>query len=56
MGAIALDIAQRLDHGPHQRRAYAIVQAAADVLGGDRFRHVWAEITGVPVPVLIRLR
>ncbi len=56
MGAIALDIAQRLDHGPHQRRAYAIVQAAADVLGGDRFGHVWAEITGVPVPVFIRLR
>lgn len=56
MGAHALDIAQRLDHGPHQRRAYAILQAAADLLGGDRFRQVWAEMTGVPVPVFIRLR
>jgi tetratricopeptide (TPR) repeat protein len=55
-GMTALDIAQRLGHGPHELRAYGMLQAAADVLGATAFGRLWNAQSALPVPIVLRLR
>ena len=55
-GITALDIATRLAHGPHELRAYGMLQMAADVLGATAFRRAWITHSPLPVPIVLRLR
>jgi hypothetical protein len=55
-GMTALDIAQRLAHGPHELRAYGLLQAAADALGATVFGRLWGTRSTLPVPIVLRLR
>jgi tetratricopeptide (TPR) repeat protein len=55
-GITALDTATRLSHGPHELRAYGMLQAAADVLGATAFARVWVAHSPLPVPIVLRLR